>query len=297
MKNDEKLFWYYLGISVFLFLVLAIFFGVKTYDMNKEFNSKITEQQTQINTLTETLNSDFMVLQSLIINQANESRKADNDLKSIIARVESESKGSIAKTKQELQKEISTIETTGADFSKVIQASLPAVVSVLTDAGQGSGAIISEDGKVITNYHVISGARRINVATYDKETYPTVVLGYDKDIDVALLKINFNETFNMLELGDSDLVKVGEGVVALGNPFGLDFTATQGIISAKRRASNGLDYIQIDVPINPGNSGGPIIDSTGKIIGLANFRIQGGEGLGFALPSNTIQEVIDNIRG
>lgn len=241
--------------------------------------------------LTNTLNSDMTALQNLISNLDKQNQNKVNDLASLIKKVESESKQSIEETRNE----IANIGTSGGDFSNVIQNSMGGVVSVITNLGQGSGAIISRGGEVVTNYHVIEGARAINVLTYDKIIYKVGVVGYDSNMDVAVLKIEGNETFNNLDFGDSDIIKIGQSVVALGNPYGLDFTATQGIISARRTGSNGVEYIQIDVPINPGNSGGPVIDAAGDIVGIANFKISGAEGIGFAVPSNTVKEIVNEI--
>jgi serine protease Do len=187
------------------------------------------------------------------------------------------------------------IEVSGSDFSGVIQDSLESVVSVLTDDGQGSGAIIDSEGYIITNFHVIQGAKVIKVLDHEKTLYNVELTGYNTNLDIAVLKISANETFEVLDFGDSDDIKVGQAIVALGNPFGLDFTATQGIVSARRTASDGNEYIQIDVPINPGNSGGPIVDASGEIIGIANFKISGAEGVGFAIPSNVAEEAVNDI--
>ncbi|MDP7323706.1 MAG: trypsin-like peptidase domain-containing protein, partial [Candidatus Woesearchaeota archaeon] len=182
-------------------------------------------------------------------------------------------------------------------FTKIIRDATLSTVSVLTNVGRGSGAIIRSNGKTVTNAHVIDGASQIAIKTSDNKLYVVEVVGVDNNADIAVLKpVNANNTFEIFKFADSDDIQVGERVIALGNPFGLDFTATQGIVSATNRvARNGLSYVQIDVPINPGNSGGPLINDEGRIIGLNNFKVGGGEGLGFAIPSNTIQDVVDDI--
>ncbi len=297
MKKEQKFFLYNLIISIMLVFILSLFFSRSLAMKEQQFNIKLQQQQSyynaQIQNLTELLNSETILLQNLISNVDKENKKRSKDLLDLISKVEAESKQSIQTTKSEIEKQIATIETSGADFSKVIQSSIESVVSVLTDQGQGSGAIINDDGTIVTNYHVIEGARVIKVLTHDKIIHKADVVGYDGHIDIAVLKIGTNETFKSLSFGNSNSIKIGESVVALGNPFGLDFTATQGIVSARRTASNGIEYIQLDVPINPGNSGGPIIDAIGDIIGIANFKISGAEGIGFAIPSNTVKEVVD----
>lgn len=265
----------------------------------ERFNNKLTsiikDYGEKIDKLNGLLNDDVKLLQNLISNMDKQNKERDKEIIGLVTEVESESKKSIEKAKSELEKELSMIEVTGTDFSAVIQDSLKSVVSVLTDEGQGSGAIITEDGDIITNFHVIQQARVIKVLDYDKVLHNVEIIGYDRDSDIAVLRIVSNETFEPLDLGDSDNIKIGQTVVALGNPFGLDFTATQGIVSARRTASDGNEYIQVDVPINPGNSGGPIVDAAGDIIGIANFKISGGEGVGFAIPSNKVESIVENI--
>ena len=121
------------------------------------------------------------------------------------------------------------------------------------------------------------------------------LIGYDDNIDLALLKISGD--CDKLSLGDSDKVQVGEKVIAIGNPLGLQFSVSQGIVSAiHREGPNGLDaYIQTDTPLNPGNSGGPLIDQNGRVIGINNFKIGDSESLGFALESNYIKSTVNDI--
>lgn len=299
MKSEQRLFLYNIIISFLLVAIVSGFMIWAVSAQEKRFNSKlslvISDYGTKIEKLNELLNDDIKLLQNLISNVDKQNKERDQEMLGLIAEVESESKKSIEKAKSELEKELSMIEVTGTDFSGVIQDSLESVVSILTDSGQGSGAIITEDGDIVTNFHVIQRARVVKVLDYDKVLHNVKLIGFDRDYDIAVLRITSNETFDALDFGDSDDVKVGQTVVALGNPFGLDFTATQGIISARRTASDGKEYLQIDVPINPGNSGGPIIDATGDIIGIANFKISGAEGVGFAIPSNTAREVVDGI--
>ena len=196
-----------------------------------------------------------------------------------------------------LKKDISNIQVQSLDFTGIIKEALPATVSILTSESQGSGVIISKDGYIVTNYHVIQGVRNIRVFTFDRELYSAKVIGISRVADIALLKIEANN-LDYLEFGDSDKLSVGQKVIAFGNPAGLDFTVTEGIISAVNRVgSNGLDiYIQTDVPINPGNSGGPLVDINKEIIGINNFKVGGDfESLGFAIESNYVKEIVDSI--
>lgn len=195
-----------------------------------------------------------------------------------------------------LDQQLSDLVVESESFIGVISDVIDSVVSIVTNTGQGSGAIISSEGLIVTNYHVIRGARRASVMTYDGNNYRIGLVGYDVKNDLAVLKINSNETFQYFKFGNSDTLKAGQKVVALGNPAGLSFTATEGIISSPSRLANdGLYYIQTDVTLNPGNSGGPLINSKGELIGIVDFKVSGYEGLGFAIPSNRVEEVIDEI--
>src|SRR3989344_2393200 len=143
---------------------------------------------------------------------------------------------------------------------------------------------------------IIEDARRIRVITSNKEVYTANLIGYSKTTDIALLKIDADE-LDYLKFGDSDDVKPGQRVIAVGNPAGLDFSVTEGIVSAVHRKVKNEDteYIQTDVPINPGNSGGPLINIKKEIIGINNFKIGGFESLGFAIESNLVKDVTDEI--
>ena len=171
---------------------------------------------------------------------------------------------------------------------------MQSVVSVSTNLGQGSGVIVNTKGYIVTNLHVISGASTIRATTYSGKTYNVnAIAGYDELADIAVLKINAPD-LKALNFGDSDELKVGEKVIAAGNPAGLAFTVTEGIVSAFRISQN-IDYIQTDVPINPGNSGGPLINAKAEIVGINNFKIGGFEGLGFAISSNNVESVVNKI--
>jgi len=171
----------------------------------------------------------------------------------------------------------------------------------------GSGFVIDEDGHVLTNNHVVAGAGEITVKLGDSEdSYEARVVGTDPATDLALLEVDAPaEQLHPLPLGDSSGVEVGDPVVAIGNPFGLDRTVTSGIVSALQRqieAPNGFsisDVIQTDAAINPGNSGGPLIDAAGEVIGV-NSQIEtgggsGNVGIGFAIPIDTAREVVEQL--
>lgn len=202
---------------------------------------------------------------------------------------------SLMKSEEVLKKEIGSIQAeTSSDFSGIIEQALGSVVSIRTNVAQGTGFLVSNDGFIVTNAHVLSGARYAQSIDSNQNIEDLSLIGYDLDLDLALLKLD-GET-GYLELGDSDDIKVGEKVIAIGNPLGLSFSVSEGIVSGVDRVGdNNLPaYIQTDAALNPGNSGGPLINTEGKVIGINNFKISG-ENLGFALESNYIKKTINKI--
>jgi len=225
-----------------------------------------------------------------------------------------------------------------ADFTRMVAEKLPAVVGILstgpapdTAAGpapqlppalrdffgapgqqqqpppgpmrsQGSGFIISADGYIVTNNHVIAGAEKIEVVLGDDRQFVAQLIGTDPATDIALLKIEADQSLPMVEWGSSDDLQIGEWVVAIGNPFGLGGTVTAGIVSARSRNINSGpydDFIQTDAAINRGNSGGPLFNAPGEVVGVntAIFSPTGGSvGIGFAVPSMVAQRIVEDLR-
>ena len=210
------------------------------------------------------------------------------------------------------------------EYARLTKAVVPSVVSIDTvgerteklldfrggyrirnypTQGQGSGVIVSEEGHIITNHHVIAGQNQIRITLHGGKTYNASLVGEDPLLDIAIIKVDSKEKFVPLKLGDSSLVEVGQLVFAVGNPFGLGETVTQGIISAKERslADNQRDLFQTDAAINPGNSGGPLVNLTGEIIGInaAIFSVDkenpSFQGVGFSIPSNDVREALKQI--
>jgi serine protease Do len=168
-------------------------------------------------------------------------------------------------------------------------------------SGLGSGVIVDKDGYILTNNHVIRDADEIKVKLSDKREFKGKVIGTDPKTDLAVIKIDSNH-LPVLKLGDSGKLKVGETVIAIGNPFGLNQTVTSGIVSATGRANVGIadyeDFIQTDAAINPGNSGGALVNVRGELVGIntAIFSTSGGyQGIGFAIPSSMAKVVMDNL--
>jgi serine protease Do len=163
----------------------------------------------------------------------------------------------------------------------------------------GSGFIISADGYIITNNHVIEDADEIKVTLSDEKDYPARIIGTDVKTDLALLKIEVDHDLPVAELGDSDDLEVGDWVIAIGNPFGLERTVTAGIVSARGRVIGSGpydDFIQTDASINPGNSGGPLFNVDGEVVGINTAIVASGQGIGFAIPVNMAKDLLPQLK-
>lgn len=190
------------------------------------------------------------------------------------------------------------------NIEKCVQAVSQAVVKVSTPAGLGSGFFINEDGYLITNYHVIEKETKIEVTVFEqtktgfeKKKFKKVkIIAINPYVDLALLRIEDrgDTKINYVCLGSIDDIKVGEEVFAVGNPLGLERTVTDGVVSTKNRAFDGLIYIQTNADINPGNSGGPLFNLAGEVIGVTNKGYIFFGGLGFAIPVDYVKHFIDN---
>lgn len=272
LKKHHK--WMIGGFSTFLIIVLVanslfIYFLYGQLQMNyqnleNEIKDVQADTQSKFNELTENL------------------MQTKTDINSLSSEL-----GSI-------NEEFSSLKASvGEDFSGIIEEAVKSVVTVRTNVGQGTGFVIDEQGYVVTNAHVLSGASSVRTIDYEQTTESAVFIGADTQLDIALLKISPQE--NYIELANSNNAQVGEKVIAIGNPLGLQFSVSQGIISGvHREGPNNIDaYIQTDAALNPGNSGGPLINQEGEVIGINNFKIGGGESLGFALESNFIKESVN----
>lgn len=170
-----------------------------------------------------------------------------------------------------------------------------------TRQGLGSGFIISRDGYVVTNEHVVSGADEILVKLLDyEEPFTAKVVGSDHELDLAVLKLESAEPLPFLAMGDSEQARVGDWMIAIGNPYGLDHTVTVGVLSAKGRPVDVQDrsyrnLLQTDASINPGNSGGPLLNLRGQVVGVNTAVNAQAQGIGFAIPSNTVKEAVANL--
>ena len=184
------------------------------------------------------------------------------------------------------------------DFFERFFKEMPRMPEGHRTQGAGSGVIISKDGYILTNNHVVEGAREVTVTLSDKKEYTAEVIGLDPKTDLAVLKIEAKKSLPAATLGNSEDLKVGDWVVAIGNPFGLNHTVTSGIVSAKGRvigAGPYDDFIQTDASINPGNSGGPLFNMVGEVVGINTAIIPQGQGIGFAIPVNTAKPLIPQL--
>jgi len=162
----------------------------------------------------------------------------------------------------------------------------------------GSGAIVSLSGHILTSRHVVAGARSIQVRLLDGREFAARLVGEDERYDLALLQVDGGEPLPSVVLGDSESLRVGQWLLVVGNPFGLEHTVSVGILSARDRSiGNGPfdDFLQLDASINPGNSGGPVFDTDGKMVAVARLSRRGAQGIGFAVPVNVAKEFIEEV--
>jgi serine protease Do len=186
----------------------------------------------------------------------------------------------------------------GDFFEKFFGQRMPNMPREYRQQGAGSGFIVNQDGLIVTNNHVVEGAKELTVTLSNKQEYPAKVIGRDPKTDIALVKIEPKERLTAVSLGDSDRLRVGDWVVAVGNPFGLSNTVTAGIVSAKKRvigAGPYDDFIQTDAPINPGNSGGPLFNLKGEVVGINTAIIPNGQGIGFAVAVNLAKNLLPQL--
>ena len=222
--------------------------------------------------------------------------------------------------------DVKVLAAIDAEYTKLIESVVPSVVSITSSrtvlqqvpltvedlllgrqraqkaksTSLGSGVIVSKEGHIITNHHVIAGMTEIRAQLPDGRNVAARLIGSDPATDIAVLKIE-EKNIEALPLGDSDELRVGQQIFAIGNPYGLDETVTRGVVSAKgRRTANdsGVEVLQHDAAVNPGNSGGPLVNIRGQIVGINSSiytRTGGFQGISFAIPSNTVRRVLDAI--
>lgn len=179
------------------------------------------------------------------------------------------------------------------DSKEIINKYQNAVIQIATTTGTGTGFYLKNYNLIITNNHVVDNYGEVTIAGKNFEKTLSKVWYTDKQHDLAFLEPSMAIALAEVELGESDAMKDGDNVIAIGHPYGLNYSATQGVISKVDRIRDGEKYIQIDAAINPGNSGGPLVNYAGEVIGINSFIIKGGDNLGFALPASTLKEALD----
>lgn len=251
-------------------LFMYTIFTKQAADVN-DLNKKITNLQTDTQTKLNDLSTSVLETKSGLSSLGSQIGSLDSELVKLKA-------------------------SASSDFSGIIGSAIKSVVTIKTDLGQGSGFVIADGGYVVTNEHVMDGATAAVIITYDGQQHRVSKVGSDTLMDIALLKMD-STSYSPLKLGNSDNVQIGAKVIAIGNPLGLQFSVSEGIVSAiNRPGENNLNaYIQTDASLNPGNSGGPLIDINGEAIGINNFKISNSESIGFALESNYIKSTINEI--
>ena len=279
-------------ILLFLFLVIGflIYQQYSIFNLRDTTNANIVALQSSFDTKLQTYSDN---LNNKIDSLNEETVKSDEKILRVVSQLDKTSSTKF----NELSTQLKDVKIKSQDFSAIIEDVVPAVVGVSTPQSLGSGAIITEDGFIITNYHVIDKDKdNVQVFTSGDHLYNAVLIGFNQPLDVAILKIEASG-LDYLEFADTSDIKVGDKAIAVGNPYGLSFSVTEGIISAvNREGANGYEvYAQTDVPINPGNSGGPLINLDSKIVGINNFKVGNAEGLGFALQADTAKKAAFDI--
>src|SRR3989344_1127808 len=287
LPSSQKKKWlsYFIYASVFLAVLTAavLYSDFKNNQIKEVLGSQILELQEEI----ERLQSKDLVLENNILEKESRIEGLTGELEKV--KVEGREQIDI------LEDKLKTLKAENRDFSAVIEDVLPAVVSIRTNLGSGSGFLVTSDGYIVTNNHVIEKVTAATITTFENGDHSVRIVGTDKVADIAVLQIS-GENFDFLSFGNSRSVSVGQRVIALGNPGGLDFTVTEGIISATNRVdSQGNEFLQIDVPINPGNSGGPLVNSDKKVLGVNTKKVIGFEGIGFSLVSNEVRNIVEEI--
>ena len=263
--------------------------GLALEKTNSSLTGLITLEKEKLSDLEEEANTKIFALKQSL-------EKETSTLKFDLQNVEDITKDIDSKV-GDLEDTVSEISVESSDFSAIVDDVIKAVVSVHTNKGQGSGVFFDSSGYLFTNEHVISGASGISVLDYQGRAYSVQLVGVVEGVDLAVLKVVNGENFYFLDLADASSVRVGERVIAIGNPLGLSFSVTEGIVSALARQFSGtsVKFIQTDVPINPGNSGGPLVNVRKEIIGINTFKTSDTEGIGFALPSSVLMDVKEQV--
>ncbi len=279
-------------------LGLLLYFNYVTNQKFELVAQTLNTARTEINDAITDIDAKIDVQSKILADEAQNIRGEITDYKETSASELAQVRSSFEKLELKQEEDIEQLSSkisrvgVGDDFSGLVDDVIESVVGIATDKSVGSGVIVDGDGYVVTNHHVVNGISAAGVRTYDGELHRMYIVGSDQRRDIAVVKIE--GSFPALRFGNSDRISVGEKIIALGSPGGLDFTVTQGIISAIRDR-DGFKHIQTDVSVNPGNSGGPMVDSSGRIMGITKEKLADFEGIGFAIVSNEIDDYVQNL--
>ena len=294
--------------STFFLLIVTIILGsLAYYDTVKERNALRDALKGEIDASI----SDYTVKISEL-KEADKSARGDisaiNEELGIVKEQSKSQEQKLAESSKEgeqlgakvegIDKAIEGLDDLNTDFASIVKDVIDTTVTIQTNIGHGSGVIVTDDGYVLSNYHVLVGAQSGLIATYNKGNFPFRIVEYSQTKDLVVLQIlDSPESFDYLPLGNSDNVDVGDKVIAIGSPGGYSSTVTQGIISSTTRRGEYVNYLQSDVPISPGNSGGPLINTNSELVGINTWKSAGVgvEGIGFAITSNDIQDFAEPI--
>ncbi len=305
MHRERKIHFTYVIILIIAVSGSMLYHQYSVENMKSDLEAIIASNTLEINNVKSLLLEKVKGLEVKDLELVENTQKIEKSLESSIADSSKKLKAlssEISSVKEEseenidsLEKSISSIKVSAADFSEIIDDSISSVVSVQTNVGVGSGFIVDSDGFIVTNKHVIEDATAALILTSDGVQHSVTIVGFAKNSDIAVLSID-KKNLNSLQWADSDDINVGEKAIAIGNPGGLDFSVSQGIVSSTDREDvKGNQLIQIDVPINPGNSGGPLINTQGKVMGVNTLKLAGFDNVGFALASNDVRKVVKKI--
>jgi S1-C subfamily serine protease len=296
-------------IIIIILVIIQISFSAYSFIQFDKLKETISNNELFVNQSLTNISQDINLINTKVIDVNSEINGLKNSIKilsdsvSLTKEKQSQLEKELNSTKKDLSDTQSKLETqindlkkeTSPDFSEIIEEIVYGVVSIKTSTSQGTGFIITEDGYVVTNSHVIEGSSSFNAITANQQTIPMELIDHSSVLDLSLLKIP--GSYDKLTLANSDNIKVGEKVIAIGNPYGLSFSVSEGIVSATDRIITGYggEYVQTDAAINFGNSGGPLINTQGLVIGINNLKIAGGDNLGFALESNYVFDEVNKI--
>ena len=282
MKKHHKIFIGSFGTVVLIFMIVI------TILLNGLIVKQTLENQELKKQISKLEDSTNKKLNELAVNVINTKATISGDISSLNQNL------------NETNKEINLLKANiNEDFSGIIEDSIKSILTIQTLSKQGTGFLINENGYLVTNAHILTNelgelTQIIQILTYNNKIYSGEIIGIIEEMDLALLKIN--EKTNYLELEESSNVQIGDKVIAIGHPQGLQFSVTDGIISAiNRQESEITSYVQTNAELNQGNSGGPLINTEGKVVGMNNFKLAESEGLGFALESDKIKLGINTI--